>query len=184
MTPSTEKKTGLTRRQALAAAGAAGAGVAATSALGLPGMTGHRADGWGGLDLADAATCILTPSMTEGPYFVDELLNRSDIRASKDGVKTTLTFNIFSADANCDAFTGATVDMWQCDAQGSYSDVSQNNTVGQTFLRGYQVTDGQGQATFTTIFPGWYQGRTIHIHMKFRVFDGSSTTYDYSTQLF
>lgn len=61
--------------------------------------------------------------MPEGPYFVDELLNRSDVRASKDGVRTTLTINLFSADANCDPFSGATVDMWQCDAQGKYSDV-------------------------------------------------------------
>ncbi|MFA9400912.1 MAG: hypothetical protein ACERKT_07365 [Acidobacteriota bacterium] len=122
--------------------------------------------------------------MPEGPYFVDELLDRSDVRASKDGIRTTLTINLFSADANCDPFSGATVDMWQCDAQGKYSDVSPNNTVGQTFLRGYQMTDSNGQVTFTTIFPGWYPGRTIHIHLKFRVTDGGSTTYEFSTQVF
>lgn len=185
MTEKKTKKTHLTRRQALGAAGIVGAGAIAGGGVG-----GLFRSGEGGVvepDPAEAAACVLTPEMTEGPYFVDEMLERSDIRGSAEGVPLTLTFNVFSADANCDPFTGAVVDMWQCDAQGVYSDISaggNGNTLGQKYLRGYQVTDSNGQVTFKTIFPGWYQGRTIHIHMKFRVFDGNSTTYEYNTQLF
>jgi protocatechuate 3,4-dioxygenase beta subunit len=181
----------VTRRQALAAAGLAGAGLAASGALGGPGLAGRQSVGLAGPEIADAATCIITPELSEGPLFVDENLNRSDVRESRDGVRLTLTINVFSADANCDPFSGATVDVWQCDAQGIYSDVPEDNavgqpisTLGQTFLRGNQVSDSNGRVTFTTIFPGWYPIRAIHLHLKVRVIDGGSTVYDFNTQIY
>jgi protocatechuate 3,4-dioxygenase beta subunit len=74
------------------------------------------------------------------------------------------------------------VDIWQCDAEGVYSDTSELGfqTVGQKFLRGYQVTDENGLVNFTTIYPGWYEGRAVHIHFKMRTNDG----YDFTSQLF
>lgn len=181
-----QNKSGLTRRQALTAAGTLGAG-AAIAGTGVLGKIGGEASEDLAPGVAEAASCVLTPSMTEGPYFVDELLNRSDIRAGQAGVPLDLTINVFSADDACDAYSGAIVDIWQCNAQGSYSDVSASgngNTTGQTWLRGLQETDSSGQVKFTTIYPGWYQGRTIHIHLKVRTFDGDTTTYNFNTQLF
>lgn len=177
---------GMTRRQALAAAGTIGAG-AALGGSGVLGRIGDEAESDLGPGVAEAASCVLTPSMTEGPYFVDERLERSDIRGGQSGVPLALTVNVYSADDSCDAYSGAIVDIWQCNAQGSYSDISaggNGDTSGQTWLRGLQKTDGNGQAKFTTIYPGWYQGRTVHIHLKVRTFSGESTTYNFNTQLF
>lgn len=183
---SDENRRGLTRRQALTAAGTLGAG-AALAGSGVLGKIGEEAESDLAPGVAEAASCVLTPSMTEGPYFVDELLERSDIRAGQAGVPLDLTVNVYNADDSCDAYSGAIVDIWQCNAQGSYSDISASgngNTSGETWLRGLQQTDSSGQARFTTIYPGWYQGRTIHIHLKVRTFDGDTTTYNFNTQLF
>src|SRR5262249_32354065 len=90
----------------------------------------------------------------------------------------------FAAGA-CAPLPGAQVDIWHCDGSGLYSEVAALGTAGQNFLRGYQVTNGSGVATFTTIYPGWYTGRTVHIHAKVRLFDASSnTTTEATTQLF
>lgn len=123
-------------------------------------------------------SCIVVPALTEGPYFVDEDLNRSDVRSDtqtgtiKPGTPLTLVFTISKLTGNSCAFLhDAKVDIWHCDAQGAYSDVSDNmagSTRGQNFLRGYQVTDANGRASFTTIYPGWYPGRAVHIHFKIR----------------
>jgi protocatechuate 3,4-dioxygenase beta subunit len=101
--------------------------------------------------------CLAASSMTEGPYWVEEKLNRSDIRpdistgAISTGVPLNLTVTVYAVSgATCNRLPGAFVDVWQCDATGIYSDVAQNNTVGRKFLRGYQVTDGRGIARFTT----------------------------------
>jgi protocatechuate 3,4-dioxygenase beta subunit len=135
-------------------------------------------------------SCIVRPEETEGPYFVDELLNRSDIRSDpsdgtvKDGVPLQLTFRVAQVSGStCSALAGVTVDVWHCDALGVYSDVSDPsfNTVGQKFLRGYQVTDANGVVQFTTIYPGWYQGRTVHVHFKIR---NAEQTYDFTSQVF
>ncbi len=125
--------------------------------------------------VAALPACIVRPETTEGPYFVDENLNRSDIRsdprtgAVKEGALLTLTFNVSRiAGDGCAPLPGARVEVWHCDAAGAYSDVADadSNTTGQQFLRGYQATDASGKATFTTIYPGWYRGRAIHIHFK------------------
>ena len=139
-----------------------------------------------------ATGCVARPALTEGPYFVDERLNRADIRADpsdgsvKPGAPLRLTFLVSRAGGACAPLAGATVDVWHCDALGVYSDVTDPsfNTVGKKFLRGYQVTDASGAARFTTIYPGWYQGRTVHIHFKIRVAAGSSATYAFTSQLF
>jgi protocatechuate 3,4-dioxygenase beta subunit len=137
------------------------------------------------------SVCIVTPEETEGPYFVDELLYRSDIRtdpsdgAISDGVPLQLTFTIASISGTaCAPLAGATVDIWHCDALGVYSDERANNTVGKKFLRGTQVTDASGIARFTTIYPGWYQGRAVHIHFKVRTDPSASTGKVFTSQLF
>ncbi len=122
--------------------------------------------------------CVLTPQQTEGPYFVDERMNRSDIRPDttdgsvREGVPLTLTLNVQQVSGStCAPLASTYVDLWHCDAQGVYSDVTDNNwgsSRGTNFLRGYQVTDENGQVQFTTIFPGWYRGRAVHIHFKVR----------------
>lgn len=128
--------------------------------------------------------CVVRPEMTEGPYFVDEMLNRSDIRSDPSdgaisvGAPLELTFNVSQVNANgCVVLPNAQVDIWHCDAFGVYSDVE--NAQGKKFLRGYQVSDANGQAKFVTIYPGGYPGRTVHIHFKIRI-----NGYDFTSQLF
>lgn len=136
------------------------------------------------------AACTLTPAQTEGPYWIDERLHRSDIRvdpsdgSTSAGVLLTLNINVLRADASCAPAAGLVVDVWHCDAGGLYSDESANGTVGRKFLRGYQVTDANGAVRFTTIYPGWYAGRTVHIHFRVRAFTGATTTFDFTSQLY
>ena len=120
-----------------------------------------------------APACTLTPDQTEGPYFVDEHLERSDVRANPatgaltPGVVLRLDLGVAAVDGTrCTPVRDALVDIWQCDALGRYSDVDSSR--GSRFLRGYQVTDTNGRVRFTTIFPGAYPGRTVHIHFKVR----------------
>ncbi len=128
--------------------------------------------------------CVVRPELTEGPYFVDEMLNRSDIRSdpsdgvTSQGAQLDLTFNVTQVGANgCVPLPNAQVDIWHCDANGVYSDVQ--NAVGKKFLRGYQITNSDGIAQFVTIYPGWYPGRAVHIHFKIRI-----DNYDFTSQLF
>jgi protocatechuate 3,4-dioxygenase beta subunit len=107
--------------------------------------------------------------MTEGPYYVaaDAKLRR-DIRGGRPGTPLTLRLGVANV-ASCKPIAGAAVDIWHADAGGVYSDEQANDTVGQTFLRGVQRTSAGGIATFTTIYPGWYPGRTVHIHVKVHI---------------
>lgn len=176
---SDDKATPTTTRAASSTAGSA-----ATAAA-----TATQASASGGT--ATVPSCVVRPALTEGPYFVDEKINRSDIRSNtsdgavSDGAPLDLTFNVFSITDGCAPLEGATVDVWHCDAAGVYSDVNDPgfSTVGQDFLRGYQVTDANGQAQFVTIYPGWYQGRTVHIHFKIRT-DADGQSYEFTSQLF
>ena len=139
-------------------------------------------------------SCVVRPDQTEGPYFVDERLNRSDIRSDptdgrvKSGTPLALTLQVSRLGAgDCQPLPGAQVDIWHCDALGVYSDVRDPgfNTIGRKFLRGYQVTDARGQARFVTVYPGWYPGRTIHIHFKVRTAPGASgKAYAFTSQLY
>jgi protocatechuate 3,4-dioxygenase beta subunit len=84
----------------------------------------------------------------------------------------------------CTPLTGAYLDVWHCDAAGVYSDETANGSRGRKFLRGYQITDASGVARFTTIYPGWYSGRAVHVHFKLRLFAGSTKTYEFTSQFF
>jgi protocatechuate 3,4-dioxygenase beta subunit len=125
----------------------------------------------------DAPACILTPKQIEGPYFVEKHMNRSDIRRNladgtvKKGVQLVIVLRVYgNAGGRCTPLEDAIVDIWHCDALGVYSDVidREYNTVGKSFLRGYQVTDSKGEVHFTTVFPGQYEVRATHIHVKVR----------------
>ncbi len=137
--------------------------------------------------------CVVKPQQTEGPYFVDERLNRADIRSDpsdksvREGTALRLIFHVSQVAGNsCKPFAGATVDLWHCDASGVYSDVSDRsfNTQGKKFLRGYQVTDKNGTAQFVTIYPGWYPGRAVHIHFKIRTDSEKQRGYEFTSQLY
>lgn len=140
---------------------------------------------------ANLPDCVVSPQQTEGPYFVEEALNRSDIRSDpsdgsvKAGAPLRLVLRVSQVSAGaCTPLPGAVVDIWHCDAEGVYSDVRDRGftTVGQKFLRGSQTTDSDGTVEFTTIYPGWYRGRTVHAHFKVR----NSTApqgYEFTSQL-
>jgi len=110
----------------------------------------------------DAADCVLTPELTEGPYYLDLDLVRRDITEGRPGVPFDLAVRVVDA-ASCEPREGAAVDVWHCDAEGVYSGVEGDSG---TFLRGIQMTGADGAASFRTIFPGWYTGRAVHIHLK------------------
>ncbi len=137
--------------------------------------------------------CVIRPEQTEGPYFVDERLHRSDIRSDpKDGraiagTPLTLTLQVMRLDASgCSPLQEALVDIWQCDAAGVYSGVEDPgfNTRDQKFLRGYQMTNAQGEARFLTIYPGWYPIRTVHIHFKIRTAAIAGKRFEFTSQLY
>ena len=126
---------------------------------------------------AAAPACVLTPAQTEGPYFVDEGLARSDLRvdpasgATTPGAPLALRLRVLGVDGRgCRPIAGAIVDLWQCDAHGVYSDATDRrfDSRGAKFLRGNQVTDADGRVRFVTIYPGAYPGRAVHIHFKVR----------------
>jgi len=179
LAPTAAPTTGLPTSAATAAPTTGAASTAATTATATTGATTVA---------ASAPMCVVRPALTEGPYFVDEKLNRSDIRSDpsdgsvKDGIPLVLTVAVNSIGNACSALSGATVDVWHCDAAGVYSDASDPsfNTKGKKFLRGYQTTDANGQVKFTTIYPGWYHGRAVHIHFKIR----TSSGHDFTSQWF
>lgn len=137
--------------------------------------------------------CVVTPQQTEGPYFVDEHLHRSDIRTDPtdgsmvEGLPLQLELKISEVRGNrCRPLPNAAVDIWHCNADGFYSDVRDPhfNTQGKQFLRGYQITDADGMARFTTIYPGWYPGRTVHIHFKIRSQPAPRQYREFTSQLY
>lgn len=112
--------------------------------------------------------CMVMPEVTEGPYYFDPELMRADITEDRQGIPMRLQMQVVTAD--CQPVAGARVDVWHCDAEGLYSGYQNMGTDqdvrGETFLRGTQATDDRGVVTFQTIYPGWYRGRTTHIHYK------------------
>lgn len=177
----------LSRREIIASLGAAGAAIV----FPLPSRNGRIALAGGGL----LPACVVRPAQTEGPYFVDEKLNRSDIRTDpasgkvSEGSPLDLTIRVAAVSGSaCMPLAGAVVDVWQCDAHGIYSDVrdidGQFNTVGQKFLRGHQVTGKDGEARFKTVYPGWYVGRTVHIHFKIRPKPSEGRGREFTSQLY
>lgn len=138
--------------------------------------------------------CVVKPEMTEGPYFVDEKINRSDIRPNSktgklsEGNPLTIALAISSVGTSgCVPLKDAQVDIWHCDAKGIYSDTKDNHwgdTTGQNFLRGYQISDSAGAVKFLTIYPGWYRGRAVHIHFKIRTTGTDGKSYEFTSQFF
>lgn len=170
----------LGRRQALALLGMSGV------ALAVAGSTGVAQ-----ADPADCVDCVVRPEMTEGPYYVDERLIRSDIREDTstsvvaEGATFALALRVLQvADGRCTPLKDAVVDVWHCDASGLYSDVPREGTDGRNFLRGYQVSDRAGWARFTTVLPGWYRGRTVHIHVKVQTTGTDGNPYEFTSQLY
>lgn len=109
--------------------------------------------------------CVLTPAQEEGPFYVDLARVRRDIVEDRQGVPLALAVTVVNA-STCEPIRDAAVDVWHCDALGLYSGEPSENSEGETFLRGIQLTDAKGQAEFATIYPGQYPGRTTHIHLK------------------
>ncbi len=184
----------LSRREALTLLGTAGVGILATRASGqvnanASALTADRSS----LTPAFAhpsglPACVVRPQQTEGPYYVDGPLNRSDIRSEPGtgtvvpGALLALEFRVSRvASGSCTPLAGALVDIWQCDALGIYSGVRDTgglfDTTGQKFLRGHQVTDASGVARFATVYPGWYQGRAVQTDA------GYSGAFDIGLQL-
>jgi protocatechuate 3,4-dioxygenase beta subunit len=188
------------------------AGAAGSAYLLLPAWLGELVDSATAQAAARCAT--LTPELTEGPYWVNTMLRRADVRANtstaktlpgvvQQGVALKLAINVLDAGNGCKPLNGVAVDIWHANAHGVYSDESSQqagggttggDTSGQNFLRGYQVTGKDagltgsvvaGQVGFTTIWPGWYTGRAIHIHVRVRKLSSSGATIaGYTTQIF
>jgi protocatechuate 3,4-dioxygenase beta subunit len=136
-----------------------------TAALGLGGVKS-----WPGGEsalAADAVTCVLTPEQTEGPYYIAGEKVRRNITEGRPGTPLTLRLTVVDS-PTCKPIKGATVDIWHCDASGTYSGFGAGRS-SRTFMRGIQRTNAEGVATFKTVYPGWYPGRTVHIHVKVHV---------------
>jgi protocatechuate 3,4-dioxygenase beta subunit len=177
-----------------AAGGAGGAGGEAGGGAGSAGMAGG---GGGGASTGlDQLQCIATPAMTEGPFFVEDDLDRSDLvmgetsEAIVNAVPLHLVIGVFEVDGmTCTPLSGVQVDIWHSDAVGVYSDVAPGavqsvDTRGQKFLRGWQISDAQGVVAFDTIYPGWYMSRAIHIHFKLRMPGAQGAAREFTSQMF
>jgi protocatechuate 3,4-dioxygenase beta subunit len=171
----------LSRRQALTSFGTVslgallgacgGSGGSATTATPVPTSEGGTAtvepQTVSGSELVEkldaSATCSQAVEQTEGPFYFDADAIRSDIREDREGTRLELALRVRSA-GECVPIENAVVDIWHCDAGGTYSGFEAGE--GERFLRGAQVTNADGIAKFTTVYPGWYEGRTVHIHAK------------------
>ncbi|MDX3779373.1 intradiol ring-cleavage dioxygenase [Streptomyces europaeiscabiei] len=161
--------TSIGRRTVLIATGATAATLAVGAAATPEAPTTGTADTGDTAPVAAAAVCTLTKEMTEGPYYLDGQLVRADIREGKTGFPLVLTLTVVDDDT-CAPLAGALVEIWHCDALGEYSGFVGNNGHDEpdngTFLRGAVLSNSSGVARITTVYPGWYRGRCIHIHLK------------------
>jgi protocatechuate 3,4-dioxygenase beta subunit len=162
----------------LAACGADGDGESQTDVATTDGRTTTvEPRGRAGTDVAelfgDSSSCTLAVEQTEGPYYFDADAIRRDIREDREGARLRLAVRVRDAES-CDPLENAVVDVWHCDALGVYSGFEAGE--GERFLRGTQVTNGDGVVEFLTVYPGWYQGRTTHIHAKVHVDNRSVLT--------
>jgi protocatechuate 3,4-dioxygenase beta subunit len=153
------RRSSLLRLAGLAAAAGGGAAWKLDSA---------EAAGSGPLAVSSGAvTCVLTPELTEGPFYVAGEKIRRDVSEGKPGTPLLLNLRVLAA-STCRVVRNASVEIWHCDAGGVYSGAVAGNS-GTNFLRGMQKTNRLGIATFKTIYPGWYQGRAVHIHVKVHI---------------
>jgi protocatechuate 3,4-dioxygenase beta subunit len=153
------------RRREMMALSAGALASAALYACGADGGDATRSAGGGTTSPPD---CVLTPEQEEGPFYIDLARVRQDIVEDRQGVPLELAVTVVDA-STCEPIRDAAVDIWHCDALGAYSGVSPEGSEGETFLRGIQLTDKDGLAEFTTVYPGQYPGRTTHIHLKVRL---------------
>jgi len=155
-------------------------------AVGVLGSLALGTVAWGRHVLAQPV-CTLTPEQIEGPFYLDQARIREDISESKPGVPLRLVLRVLDASASCAPIPRAAVDVWQCDALGIYSGYEGaaiaprhvDPVDDKTFLRGTQLADRVGGVQFRTIYPGWYLGRTPHVHLKLRVGAKAATTQLY-----
>jgi protocatechuate 3,4-dioxygenase beta subunit len=189
--PDDDKPVGrvLSRREVLGLLGGASAALISAPALARLGFLQQLTP----TPTPAVTACVVRPELTEGPYFVDNMLSRSDIRINSaderisEGKRLRLVFKVTALNpTNCIPIEGAQVDVWHCDASGVYSGVEDPgfNTQTSDFLRGYQLTDDTGTAEFITIVPGWYPGRAVHIHFKIRTDPQGDTGYEFTSQFF
>jgi protocatechuate 3,4-dioxygenase beta subunit len=149
------------RRALLAALALWPAGIAAPAAW---------AQAAGDAGLITPSVCLLTPETTAGPFYLDPGLVRADITEGRPGAPLRLVLQV--VDADCRPLEGVRVDVWHCDAAGNYSGFGRQgsdrlrDTRGDSFLRGTQFAGPRGVVTFDTIWPGWYRGRTPHVHYR------------------
>lgn len=187
----------LSRREVLALLGGGGAALVVGAGIARFGIPALAQTATPGAEITPESTaipdCVVRPAKTEGPYFVDGMLNRSDIRIDptdgsiKEGVVLRLIFRVQQlVEGACTPLPGAQVDLWHCDALGVYSGVRDRSfdTSDQMWLRGYQVTDDSGLAEFITVYPGWYSGRAVHMHFKIRTDPEADSGYEFTSQLF
>jgi protocatechuate 3,4-dioxygenase beta subunit len=176
-TPDDREPGGLTRRDSLLRVGGMAALALGTGGAGIELLDAGSAGAAGAGPAAVSSglvRCVLTPEMTEGPFYLEGDKVRRDVREGRPGVPLALRTTVLDV-SSCKPIKGAAVDIWHCDAGGTYSGFAQEGTEGRTFLRGIQRTDVKGLATFDTIYPGWYSGRTVHIHV--RVYLGGSIVH-------
>jgi protocatechuate 3,4-dioxygenase beta subunit len=164
----------LTRRRLLQRAGALGVAVAAGGSIGASrGLAAATTAG----AVSTASSLALTPEQEEGPFYVALEKVRKNITLGRPGVPLQLKVKVETTAGK--PIKGAACDIWQCDASGVYSDESSEGTTGQTWLRGVQFTDSNGVAAFETIYPGHYEGRATHVHIKVHI-GGKTTGATYS----
>jgi len=147
-----------------AIAGACGTATASPTSPSSGTSTGGTSTGGS----TSSSACAVIPSETEGPYpdrtgmINNPAFYRQDITEGRPGTPLTLALTVVQVSSGCSPVQNATVEVWQCDHQGAYSEY----TAAGTFLRGLQKTDANGRAAFNTVYPGWYQGRATHIHIE------------------
>ena len=168
-TNSNERPRPLTRRGSLLRLGGLAAGALGTAAWKLESVDDASGASSGPAAVASGlVTCVLAPEQTQGPYYLEGDKVRRNVREGKPGVALDLRTTVLDV-SSCTPIRAAAVDIWHCDAGGTYSGFAQEGTEGRTFLRGIQRTNRAGLAIFETIYPGWYEGRTVHIHVQVHV---------------
>lgn len=161
----------VSRREALGVLGATAAAISAACGSNSPTSPTTSTSTANSGTPPGSPACVSTPTETLGPFPNLAVPVRSDVREDRTGLPLTLTITVVNVNAICAPLINATVEIWQCDAQGNYSEYSQPGFDGRTrtFLRGLQTTDLTGKVTFTTIYPGWYAGRATHIHVDVHI---------------
>jgi protocatechuate 3,4-dioxygenase beta subunit len=171
-TPTTPTTPDVSRRKLLAWLGAAGAAIVATacgtrSTSAASSTTTGSSSATATGSTTSGVACVLSPEMTEGPYHIDGEAVRRDVTEGKPGVPLTLHLTVADA-TSCAPIPDAAVEIWHADAGGNYSGFNAT-AANTTFLRGVQIAGADGKVVFDTLYPGWYQGRTTHVHLMVHV---------------